>query len=81
VLAVGIVVNLGGFVASNIPATPFDTREIAAQLGVRAAGGEIISIAEPQFGRTDFAGRIVTLAEVLGSGRGALPQAGALLRP
>jgi DNA invertase Pin-like site-specific DNA recombinase len=30
-------------------------------LGVRAAGGEIISIAEPQFGRTDFAGRIVTL--------------------
>ena len=30
-------------------------------LGVRAAGGEIICIAEPQFGRTDFAGRIVTL--------------------
>lgn len=30
-------------------------------LAVRAAGGEIISIAEPQFGRTDFAGRIVTL--------------------
>ena len=32
VLAVGIVVNLGGFVASIIPATPFDTREIAALL-------------------------------------------------
>jgi hypothetical protein len=32
VLAVGIVVNLAGFVASVIPATPFDTREIAAVL-------------------------------------------------
>jgi hypothetical protein len=32
VLAVGIVVNLAGFVASIIPATPFDTREIAALL-------------------------------------------------
>ncbi|WP_240724170.1 recombinase family protein [Frankia sp. B2] len=30
-------------------------------LGIRAAGGDIISVAEPQFGRTDFAGRIVTL--------------------
>jgi hypothetical protein len=32
VLAVAIVVNLAGFVASVIPATPFDTREIAALL-------------------------------------------------
>jgi hypothetical protein len=32
VLAVGIVVNLAGFVASVIPATSFDTREIAALL-------------------------------------------------
>ena len=32
VLAVAIVVNLAGFVASIIPATPFDTREIAALL-------------------------------------------------
>lgn len=32
VLAVGIVVNLAGFVASVIPATPFDTREMAALL-------------------------------------------------
>jgi len=32
VLAVGIVVNLAGFVASVIPATPFDTRELAAVL-------------------------------------------------
>jgi hypothetical protein len=32
VLAVGIVVNLAGFVASVIPATPFDTREAAALL-------------------------------------------------
>jgi hypothetical protein len=32
VLAVGIVVNLAGFAASVIPATPFDTREIVALL-------------------------------------------------
>jgi hypothetical protein len=32
VLAVGIVVNLAGFVASTIPATAFDTREMAAIL-------------------------------------------------
>lgn len=32
VLAVAVVVNLAGFVASVIPATPFDTREIAALL-------------------------------------------------
>ncbi len=30
-------------------------------LDIRSAGGDIISIAEPQFGKTDFAGRIVTL--------------------
>lgn len=30
-------------------------------LAVRSAGGDIISISEPQFGKTDFAGRIVTL--------------------
>jgi DNA invertase Pin-like site-specific DNA recombinase len=30
-------------------------------LAIRAADGDIISIAEPQFGKTDFAGRIVTL--------------------
>ncbi|NRQ35772.1 recombinase family protein [Nonomuraea sp. NN258] len=30
-------------------------------LSIRSAGGDIISISEPQFGRTDFAGRIVTL--------------------
>jgi hypothetical protein len=32
VLAVAIVVNMAGFAASVIPATPFDTREIAALL-------------------------------------------------
>ncbi|HEX4288981.1 MAG TPA: hypothetical protein VH021_08705 [Trebonia sp.] len=32
VLAVGLVVNLAGFVASVIPATPFDARELAAAL-------------------------------------------------
>ena len=30
-------------------------------LAIRSAGGEIVSIAEPAFGKTDFAGRIVTL--------------------
>jgi DNA invertase Pin-like site-specific DNA recombinase len=30
-------------------------------LAIRSAGGDIVSIAEPQFGKTDFAGRIVTL--------------------
>lgn len=30
-------------------------------LGIRSAGGDVLSVAEPQFGRTDFAGRIVTL--------------------
>ena len=30
-------------------------------LAIRSAGGDIISVSEPQFGRTDFAGRIVTL--------------------
>ena len=30
-------------------------------LAIRLAGGDIISLSEPQFGRTDFAGRIVTL--------------------
>lgn len=35
--------------------------QAAILLGVRSAGGEIVSIAEPQFGHTDFAGRIVTL--------------------
>jgi DNA invertase Pin-like site-specific DNA recombinase len=30
-------------------------------LAIRSAGGDIISLSEPQFGRTDFAGRIVTL--------------------
>ncbi|ETA04232.1 site-specific recombinase, DNA invertase Pin [Frankia casuarinae] len=30
-------------------------------LSIRSAGGDIVSVAEPQFGKTDFAGRIVTL--------------------
>jgi DNA invertase Pin-like site-specific DNA recombinase len=30
-------------------------------LDIRRAGGDVISISEPQFGKTDFAGRIVTL--------------------
>ncbi|WP_203703442.1 recombinase family protein, partial [Asanoa iriomotensis] len=30
-------------------------------LAIRSAGGDVISISEPQFGRTDFAGRVVTL--------------------
>jgi DNA invertase Pin-like site-specific DNA recombinase len=30
-------------------------------LGIRSAGGDVVSIGEPQFGKTDFAGRVVTL--------------------
>jgi len=30
-------------------------------LAIRQAGGDVVSIAEPQFGKTDFAGRVVTL--------------------
>jgi DNA invertase Pin-like site-specific DNA recombinase len=30
-------------------------------LAIRRAGGDVISITEPQFGKTDFAGRVVTL--------------------
>ncbi len=30
-------------------------------LAIRRAGGDVVSIAEPQFGKTDFAGRVVTL--------------------
>jgi hypothetical protein len=30
-------------------------------LSIRSAGGDVISITEPNFGKTDFAGRIVTL--------------------
>lgn len=30
-------------------------------LAIRSAGGDIVSISEPQFGKSDFAGRIVTL--------------------
>lgn len=30
-------------------------------LAIRSAGGDVVSISEPQFGHTDFAGRIVTL--------------------
>jgi len=30
-------------------------------LAIRSAGGDVISITEPNFGKTDFAGRIVTL--------------------
>ena len=37
VLAVAIVINMAGFVASVIPSTPFDTREIAALLPYGAA--------------------------------------------
>jgi hypothetical protein len=30
-------------------------------LAIRSAGGDVVSVSEPQFGKTDFAGRIVTL--------------------
>src|SRR6185437_10558715 len=30
-------------------------------LAIRSAGGDVLSLTEPEFGKTDFAGRIVTL--------------------
>ena len=36
-------------------------------LAIRQAGGDVISITEPQFGKTDFAGRIVTLVAQYGN--------------
>ncbi|MFI1995643.1 recombinase family protein [Actinoplanes sp. NPDC020271] len=36
-------------------------------LAIRSAGGDIVSISEPQFGRTDFAGRLVTLVAQYGN--------------
>jgi hypothetical protein len=35
--------------------------QAAVLLAIRAAGGDVISITEPNYGRTDFAGRVVTL--------------------
>ena len=36
-------------------------------LAIRQAGGDVISITEPQFGKTDFAGRVVTLVAQYGN--------------
>ena len=36
-------------------------------LAIRQAGGDVISTTEPQFGKTDFAGRIVTLVAQYGN--------------
>jgi hypothetical protein len=36
-------------------------------LEIRRAGGDVLSISEPQFGKTDFAGRIVTLVAQYGN--------------
>jgi DNA invertase Pin-like site-specific DNA recombinase len=36
-------------------------------LAIRQAGGDVVSITEPQFGKTDFAGRIVTLVAQYGN--------------
>jgi len=35
--------------------------QAAVLLAIRAAGGDVISITEPNYGQTDFAGRVVTL--------------------
>lgn len=35
--------------------------QAAVLLAIRSAGGEVISLTEPNYGRTDFAGRVVTL--------------------
>jgi hypothetical protein len=58
VLAVGVVVNLAGFAASIIPATPFDTREIAALLPFGAVlTGRVFGsrLAAPRPGRRGLA--------------------------
>jgi DNA invertase Pin-like site-specific DNA recombinase len=36
-------------------------------LDIRRAGGDVLSISEPQFGKTDFAGRVVTLVTQYGN--------------
>jgi hypothetical protein len=36
-------------------------------LAIRQAGGDVVSITEPQYGKTDFAGRIVTLVAQYGN--------------
>lgn len=36
-------------------------------LDIRRAGGDVLSISEPQFGKTDFAGRVVTLVAQYGN--------------
>ena len=36
-------------------------------LSIRQAGGDVISVTEPQFGKTDFAGRMVTLVAQYGN--------------
>jgi Resolvase, N terminal domain len=36
--------------------------QAAVLLAIRSAGGDVISLTEPNYGKTDFAGRIVTLA-------------------
>ena len=33
-------------------------------LDIRRAGGDVLSISEPQYGKTDFAGRVVTLVQL-----------------
>jgi DNA invertase Pin-like site-specific DNA recombinase len=35
--------------------------QAAVLLAIRAAGGDVVSLSEPNYGQTDFAGRIVTL--------------------
>jgi hypothetical protein len=43
-------------------------------LSIRGAGGDVVSIAEPQFGKTDLAGRMNSLARVdVPAGEGGRP--------
>ena len=42
-------------------------KQAAILLAIRQAGGDVISEAEPQFGTTDFAGRVVTLTLQFGN--------------
>jgi len=90
VLAVGLVVNLAGFVASVIPATPFDARELAAALpfGAVLAGrifgpwltsARLISARPPVGRRARFRPRVAALVPASGERARFRPGVAALL--
>ncbi len=83
VLAVGLVVTLADFVASTIPSTPFDTRELAAALPYGAAlAGRVFGpwlTSSPRHASPGWRSRLSPAAAVLALA-GALPAGRARLR-